>query len=182
MADFKNGKHRRCSFCGRSEDEVEVMIPARIESGFICGECIKEYGYYIDEYHDRLKNEKMSKLLTELKKPEQIKAILDEYVVGQDEAKIALSVAVYNHYKRVFFGKDGAKSKKGENQNETADAENVELYLKELGNEGYEAYLGGYVEPIKDVFTLRIGDNAPVTMEKTEDGQLKATISGGCLS
>ena len=93
-------KDIRCSFCGKPQDEVERIIAG--PGVYICDECIKVCTNIIenDLYEDsELSYEK--EIDTDLPKPEEIKSILDEYVIGQDEAKKALSVAVYNHYKRI---------------------------------------------------------------------------------
>ena len=90
----------RCSFCQKTEDQVRKLI-AGPDGAYICDECVgicseimeEEFGGYYQE--DILGSE------INLMKPEEIHAILDDYVIGQDEAKKALSVAVYNHYKRV---------------------------------------------------------------------------------
>ncbi len=93
---------KRCSFCGRYEDKVEMLITGI--DGFICNNCV-------EQAHTILREEQLlSKsdfTMTELPKPKEIKAFLDEYVIGQDEAKSALAVSVYNHYKRLMQnGKD----------------------------------------------------------------------------
>jgi ATP-dependent Clp protease ATP-binding subunit ClpX len=87
----------RCDFCGRSSDEVEKMMKGTGET-YICDRCLKESFAYLKE--ERKQDAKES--LKELWKPLQIKKYLDQYVIGQDEAKKVLSVAVYNHYKRIF--------------------------------------------------------------------------------
>ena len=97
-----------CSFCGKRQHEVLRMI-AGIDA-FICDECIMMCNDIIDM--EPLKGHSDKKDIT-LYKPMQLKAILDEFVIGQDEAKIALSVAVYNHYKRIAFeGKEEVEIKK----------------------------------------------------------------------
>ena len=95
----------RCSFCGKSQDEVERIIAG--PKVYICDECIKVCTNIIenDLYEDsELTYEQEN--ATELPKPEEIKKILDEYVIGQDEAKKTLAVAVYNHYKRINNSKN----------------------------------------------------------------------------
>ena len=90
-----------CNFCGRGEKEVALMITGL--SGFICNECA-EQAYHIVETAGlaRKQARKEDKFqLKEIPKPKDIKAYLDEYVIGQDEAKRTLAVAVYNHYKRL---------------------------------------------------------------------------------
>ena len=88
---------KRCSFCGRTEDQVALLMTGM--TGYICNDCV-------EQAHAILREEAMlSKSdfeMTELPKPKEIKAFLDEYVIGQDEAKCALAVSVYNHYKRLM--------------------------------------------------------------------------------
>lgn len=99
MADRTNTASRRCSFCGRSEDQVGLLIPSPLGT-YICDDCVFACEQLIDDYHLSVSEDGLTEL-AELPKPKEIKAVLDEYVIGQDEAKIALSVAVYNHYKRI---------------------------------------------------------------------------------
>ncbi|MCG8336196.1 MAG: ATP-dependent Clp protease ATP-binding subunit ClpX [Proteobacteria bacterium] len=87
----------RCSFCGKSQDEVEKIIAG--PTVYICNECIELCNDIIEE--ERAK-ETSDDTDTVLLKPKQIKAILDEYVIGQETAKKILSVAVYNHYKKIY--------------------------------------------------------------------------------
>lgn len=93
---------KKCSFCGRSEDDVNILISGL--SGYICDDCIKQ-AYNILEtagaVDDPKKGKGGSRKLAEVPKPMDIKAYLDEYIIGQDEAKRSLAVAVYNHYKRL---------------------------------------------------------------------------------
>ena len=99
MADSRRNKNR-CSFCGRSEDEVGFLITGM--NGFICDSCAMQ-AYEITQEAMGKKNAGASSLnLKELPKPQEIKAFLDQYVIGQDDAKRYLSVSVYNHYKRLL--------------------------------------------------------------------------------
>ena len=94
----------RCNFCGKSEDQVERIIAGR--GAFICNECVKLCSQIIEEGYSEANpqddTENIYDLVKRLPKPAQIKEYLDEYIIGQERAKIALSVAVYNHYKRIF--------------------------------------------------------------------------------
>ena len=96
----------RCSFCGKSQDEVERLIAGR--NAYICNECVELcLNVMGDEFAPRSKQLKQKARRMEeegLPKPQEIKEFLDEYIIGQEEAKITLSVAVYNHYKRILYG------------------------------------------------------------------------------
>ncbi|MBR0508575.1 MAG: ATP-dependent Clp protease ATP-binding subunit ClpX [Clostridia bacterium] len=89
----------RCSFCGRTQDQVGMMIQG--PGAYICDECVENCLSIIDGGHKKTAHT-AKKTLRKLPKPQDIKSRLDEYVIGQDAAKVALSVAVYNHYKRVY--------------------------------------------------------------------------------
>ena len=100
MADSKRNKNR-CSFCGRSEDEVGFLITGM--NGYICDSCAVQAYEITQEALDAQKGGGAAKLnLKELPKPVEIKNFLDQYVIGQDDAKRFLSVSVYNHYKRLL--------------------------------------------------------------------------------
>jgi len=93
---------RTCSFCGRSERDVSLMITGM--SGFICSDCAAQAYEIVREHMQREAKEKADNLgftLEELPKPKEIKEYLDQYVIGQEDAKRYLSVSVYNHYKRL---------------------------------------------------------------------------------
>ena len=94
-----NGKLLYCSFCGKSQHEVRKLIAG--PSVFICDECVDLCNDIIREEVQEAENKSDSESLPT---PKEIKSTLDEYVIGQDKAKIVLSVAVYNHYKRLQFG------------------------------------------------------------------------------
>ncbi len=92
---------RRCSFCGRTERQVRFLIPSA-SGAFICDSCVEACSELIEE-QTRADREEPALSADSLPTPMEIKATLDEYIIGQDAAKIALSVAVYNHYKRLLF-------------------------------------------------------------------------------
>ena len=95
-----NKKNIRCSFCGKSQDEVDRMIAG--PGVYICNECIRVCSSIVeDEIYDEAEMTYTLPDKNELPNPAEIKEILDSYVIGQDEAKKTLAVAVYNHYKRI---------------------------------------------------------------------------------
>ncbi len=96
-------KSVRCSFCNKAQSDVKTLIAG--PGVYICDECISLCQTIVNSEGDAVKENKASDFAS-LKKPAEIKALLDEYVIGQDEAKKALSVAVYNHYKRIYSGAD----------------------------------------------------------------------------
>ena len=117
MANKKNGSDKNnskivCSFCGKSQKQVGQMI-AGPDGIFICDECIGTCNEILkiqmkDDFEDELFDTDFSRTNTDINllKPKQIKEFLDDYVIGQEEAKVVLSVAVYNHYKRITRGAD----------------------------------------------------------------------------
>ena len=113
MADNNKTHKHRCSFCGREEDQVSFLVPSQT-GAYICDNCVFAISQLIEDYENKDKEETDADL-TDLPRPKEIKAVLDEYVIGQDAAKIALSVAVYNHYKRIS-SKQNAKGKKGKSK------------------------------------------------------------------
>ena len=88
-----------CSFCGRSRDEVKILIAG--QEGHICENCVEHAEEIIAQELTAKNNPASSGGAVQIRKPKEIKQFLDEYVIGQDEAKKILCVAVYNHYKRV---------------------------------------------------------------------------------
>ena len=114
---------RRCAFCTRTEDQVDFLIPSPTGI-YICDYCVDACQELIDQYLNDDTPISTSELsLSSLPKPAEIKAHLDEHVIGQDEAKIALSVAVYNHYKRILTIPEKSKKnrKKKPNDSEPED-------------------------------------------------------------
>ena len=98
-----------CSFCGKREGQVKRLISGR--GVFICDECVDFCKSMLDEEKESDAAEQLANA-ADLPKPQEIKAILDEYVIGQDEAKKTLSVAVYNHYKRINYEIQNPESKR----------------------------------------------------------------------
>ena len=96
----KGGKPYRCSFCGKSQDQVRKLIAG--QGVYICDECITRCREIVDE--EFMEAPKARTLGQKIPSPRRINEILDQYVIGQDQAKKTLSVAVYNHYKRVSAG------------------------------------------------------------------------------
>lgn len=100
----KDEKEIYCSFCGKPQDMV-----GRIISGngvYICDQCVDLCMQILEDGLEPVKNQKKDIEIPQLLKPQEIKDVLDQYVIGQDRAKVTLSVAVYNHYKRVFSPAD----------------------------------------------------------------------------
>ena len=106
----------QCSFCGRNKNEVSVLVSG--QNGFICNYCIEQAHTIVKETDEQEnKNHSSVKTSAQLKKPREIKEFLDEYVIGQDQAKKQLSIAVYNHYKRLAHNADENKSVEIEKSN-----------------------------------------------------------------
>ncbi len=98
MADSQNTNKKRCSFCGRSEDVVPQLLSGN--GAYICSDCVEFCAHVLGLYTPA--EPEQQELDIKLYTPHEIKAFLDDYVIGQDRAKTALSVAVYNHYKRIM--------------------------------------------------------------------------------
>lgn len=111
MGMDRGGKERElcCSFCGKPQEQAKKLVAG--PGVCICDECIELCVSILEEGAKEEKDSKASKKVSDVKekilpKPHEIKKCLDEYVIGQESAKTALSVAVYNHYKRIYFGGD----------------------------------------------------------------------------
>lgn len=117
MTDKQEEEIRRCSFCGKTQNEVRRLISGRalksrdgeVKTVFICDECVDLCRDVIDAGNNEAKETVPEKTTPILKTPQEIHQFLDEYVIGQDKAKKVLSVAVYNHYKRL-----NSKEKQGD--------------------------------------------------------------------
>ena len=113
MTRGKNREERYCMFCGRSENEVPLLLQGL--DACICSDCVKLCGDYVKNMEPAVSpvHGKLEKIL----KPKEIHAYLDQYVIGQDRAKKLLSVAVYNHYKRINHNLDDSKDLEIEKSN-----------------------------------------------------------------
>ena len=98
MTSMSHDRHLRCSFCGKSKDSVRKFISG--PSVYICNECIALCNEILAEDEER----EVADAVTQVPAPQEIKDVLDQYVIGQEQAKKALAVAVYNHYKRINSG------------------------------------------------------------------------------
>ena len=129
MSNESNNKQRRCAFCGRGEDAVSLLIPAQDGKTYICDACIFLCSDFIEDQFGSLDEEEEIKEVPDelsmetLPRPKDIKRMLDEHVIGQDAAKLALSVAVYNHYKRILTLDEKKKSKK----DKSAEDDSIEI-------------------------------------------------------
>ena len=95
-------KSIRCSFCGKHQDQVRRIIAG--PGAYICNECVQLCMGILDEDNDPIQDALDSDIPDVIPTPKEIHAVLDQYIIGQEKAKVALSVAVYNHYKRIYFG------------------------------------------------------------------------------
>lgn len=97
----------KCAFCGRPANMSEVLIPSALDETYICAECVDQIHEMLKDYrHDESEKNSENIDLNSIPKPKEINDFLNQYVIGQDDAKKYLSVAVYNHYKRLAQGKD----------------------------------------------------------------------------
>lgn len=134
MADNNNTQNKHhCAFCGRGEGEVELLIPSP-EGVCICNDCVEVCTQILDDYMPAEAADTneggFSLSFDNLPKPSELKAKLDEYVIGQDEAKRVLCVAVYNHYKRILYREEKltkAKKKKNDENTDTPIGDDVEI-------------------------------------------------------
>ena len=100
----KNDEKRsvRCSFCGKHQDQVRRLIAG--PGAYICNECVQLCMSILEDEGELTKEALESAIPDAIPTPREIHAVLDQYIIGQEKAKVAMSVAVYNHYKRIYFG------------------------------------------------------------------------------
>ena len=101
MAKSDDHKSVRCSFCGKRQEQVDRIIAG--PGAYICNECVNLCMSILDDAGEQ-ENAFHPESPDGIPTPQEIHEVLDQYIVGQEQAKIALSVAVYNHYKRIWFG------------------------------------------------------------------------------
>ena len=127
MEDSTKRELRKCAFCGRTERDVAFLIPDMERKCYICDNCIDLCSEFIDNHLAEMERDEESEKLTfaTLPRPKEIKEMLDLHVIGQEDAKLALSVAVYNHYKRILTleEKSSKKGKKSKAEPKTDDDE-----------------------------------------------------------
>ncbi len=131
MEDTTKRELRKCAFCGRTEREVAFLIPSMDSKAYICDNCIDLCSDFIDQHIAKLEEEEHgeeSLSFETLPRPKEIKEMLDSHVIGQEEAKLALSVAVYNHYKRILtLEKKSKNSKKSKAESDNSVDDEVEI-------------------------------------------------------
>ena len=100
----KNDEKRaiRCSFCGKHQDQVRRLIAG--PGAYICNECVQLCMSILEDESDLIQDSAAGEIPDAIPTPREIHQVLDQYIIGQEAAKVALSVAVYNHYKRIYFG------------------------------------------------------------------------------
>ncbi len=121
-----------CSFCGRSEDEVEFLIPSP-KGAYLCNFCLETCNEILAMHEESMQAPATaadSLTMATLPKPMELKQILDEYVIGQDEAKKVLSVAVYNHYKRILQLPQPEDSRRRTKQKPTPEEQSVDVDIQ----------------------------------------------------
>ena len=124
MSDNRTSS-KKCAFCGRTDEVITLLIPAQDGKTYICDSCIfacsdfleEQFGPLVEE--DAVEEESEELSIETLPRPIDIKAMLDDHVIGQDNAKLALAVSVYNHYKRILTlekNDKGRRSKKSDSE------------------------------------------------------------------
>ncbi len=131
MANERKNTTRGCAFCGRGEGEVNFLIPALDGKTYICDNCIDLCSDFLNDHIaavDEVNADDDRLSFDTLPRPKEIKAMLDAHVIGQEEAKLALSVAVYNHYKRILTLEEVEKDRRGrKKKKQTEKKDEIEI-------------------------------------------------------
>ena len=128
MSETPRSRSRHCSFCGRSEREISLLIPGKGSICYICDDCVKVCADFLAEQEVEPTMDIESLTIDTLPRPKEIKELLDQHVIGQDAAKLALSVAVYNHYKRILtIDKSTQSIRKKETESLSSDPDGIEI-------------------------------------------------------
>ena len=135
MADTTKHELRKCAFCGRNERELAFLVPALDGVTYICNNCVDLYADFIGQHIAAMEEDDEydidSLTFESLPKPREIKEMLDRHVIGQEDAKLALSVAVYNHYKRILsLEEKDKKSKKNRKSKAESEKESDEVEIQ----------------------------------------------------
>ncbi len=126
MAKNQNYTEVCCSFCGRKESQTQFMIPS-MTNAYICNFCLDACNEIVEAHEQKAVTDDGALSMSTLPKPAELKAVLDQYVIGQDEAKKVLSVAVYNHYKRIL--QKGPSRRKKKNTEEEVEIQKSNVLL-----------------------------------------------------
>lgn len=102
---MKNTENIRCSFCNKTQDQVRKLVSGP-DGVYICDECVEICADIVEEEYEEAEEQASGEFEINLLKPAEIKEFLDEYVIGQEEAKKVLAVSVYNHYKRILYARE----------------------------------------------------------------------------
>ena len=162
MANNKDSfkKQVRCSFCGKTQDQVRKLVSGP-NNTYICNECVLLCNEIVSDDVESIGVSGEP----EIKKPQEIKEILDQYVVGQDAAKKALSVAVYNHYRRIITGNDQVDE---DEEEVVSDAPCTIFYT----NAGYFKKISPQSLRMSGEQKLKDGDSMQQVVETTNDLEL----------